>query len=144
MALPRQVGVASVAGSIDHDRSARRYVVDFIDRSVIVLEEGDCPRRVSATLFSTGPIIPAAQVQAMAGLLDQTAAAPALTGGWVRVETLQPALATPEALEAMQDRRPGAWDVSALLLPGGGMAQAGYAPLAFPWGAMLTVEMQEP
>lgn len=142
--LPRQAGVASVAAVHDHGRASWRYIVDFTDRSMAVVEDGGCPRRASVTLFTPGPLQGAtpAQIAAVAGLIAQTSAA-GMPGAAVREDAVRAVLAADEAVQAVQDRRPAAWDVTAVLLPqGGGLARASWAPLAFPWGAMLGIEIQ--
>lgn len=143
MRLPRHVGVASVAMAVDHAAAARRYVVDFKDRSLIVLEEGACPPRAAVTLIATGPVAGPAQLAVMADMLGETAPAQALPGGTPDAARLGAALASPDAVEAMEARRAAAWDLTAALSPQG-MARASWAPLAFPWGVMLGVEVQLP
>ncbi len=135
------VGVGAVATQIDHGAGTLRHVLSLTGGEVLVIDHGGCPARLAVSLLSRLPVVGPERLDWLAGVLAETAVAEALPGGPPDGAHLAAAFATPEALELTGSRKAGAWDASQAVLPAGGSARASYAPLAFPWGVMLGLEL---
>ncbi|MFT4151472.1 MAG: hypothetical protein QM656_14830 [Paracoccaceae bacterium] len=139
--LAAQPGVDAVSVSLDRSTTRLRHLISFHDGGVAVLDLSSCPPKAAVVLMTPDAVPGPVQMQALAALLAETPAAARV--GAPDVARLTAAYATAEATAAIEERRTAAWDATPVLLPqGGGLTRASWAPLAFPWGAMLGVEIQ--